>query len=62
LEITITRKGQVTQLTRKLQQNNCVISFKGGYCKFVYDDKDLPDGAMLEDPVEISIIFKIKEE
>jgi len=61
LETTITRKGQVTQLTRKLQQNNCVISFKGGYCKFVYDDKDLPDGIMLEDKVEVTLLIKEEE-
>lgn len=58
METIINRKGQVTQLTRKDQQNNCVISFRGGYAKFVFDTKDIPDGVMLEDKVEVNITFK----
>jgi hypothetical protein len=55
VETTITRKGQVTQTTRKEQQNYAVMNFAGGYLKIKYNEKDVPDGLMLEDKVEISI-------
>lgn len=68
METTIIRPGQVTELKRVRTKDtgkvvrHGVISFSGGYVKFAFTEKDIPDGLMLEDKAEVTISFKDSEE
>ena len=62
MQTTINRDGQVTQLTYRKGDQAAVIAFHGGYIKFFFNEQDIPDGLMLKDKVEITIVIKNSDE
>lgn len=61
MQTTINRQGQITQLTFKEKMQSAVVSFRGGYAKFFFSDEDAPNGFMLKDKVEVSLIINTEE-
>ncbi len=57
MDQTITRNGEVTHLALIEGKQSATIKFAGGYIKLFFSELDIPNGLMLKDKVEVSLLI-----